>query len=70
MFFEGVVDGEGTRKRSQTKRSGRFNYHYKQKTQRNWMGEPLEFAREYDKFCKAEGIQIYSALTDTNAAFA
>ena len=29
-----------------------------------------EFAREFKKLCKAEGIQIYSTMSETKAAFA
>ena len=35
-----------------------------------WVDKGSEFAGEFKKLCKAEGIQIYSTLSETKAAFA
>ena len=44
-------------------------------TQRNgpekiWVDKETEFAAAFKKFCAAEGIQVYSTLSETKAAFA
>ena len=35
-----------------------------------WVDMGTEFAGEFKKLCKAEGIQIYSTMSETKAAFA
>ena len=35
-----------------------------------WFDKGTEFAGEFKKLCKAEEIQIYSAMSQTKAAFA
>ena len=35
-----------------------------------WVDKGTEFAGEFKKICKAEGIQIYSTMSETKAAFA
>ena len=35
-----------------------------------WVDKGTEFAGEFKKLCKAEGIQIYSTMSETKAAFA
>ena len=35
-----------------------------------WVDKGTEFAGAYKKFCAAEGIQVYSTLNETKAAFA
>ena len=35
-----------------------------------WVDKGTEFAGEFKKLCKAEGIQIYSTMIETKAAFA
>ena len=35
-----------------------------------WVDERMEDAGEFETFCKADGIQIYSTLSETKAAFA
>ena len=39
-------------------------------TKKVWVDKGTEFAGEYKKLCKAEGIQFYSTMSETNAAFA
>ena len=35
-----------------------------------WVDKGTEFAEEFKKLCKAEGVQIYSTMSETKAAFA
>ena len=35
-----------------------------------WVDKGTEFARAFKKFCAAEGIQVYSTMSETKAAFA
>ena len=35
-----------------------------------WVDRGTEFAGEFKKLCKAEGIQVYSTMSETKAAFA
>ena len=34
-----------------------------------WVDQETEFAAEFEKFCSAEGIEIYSTMSETKAAF-
>ena len=36
----------------------------------NWVDKGIEFAGAFKKFCVAEGIQVYSILSETKAPFA
>ena len=38
--------------------------------QKNWVNQGTEFVGEFKKFCSAEGIKIYSTMSETKAAFA
>ena len=35
-----------------------------------WVDKGTEFAGAFKKFCAAEGIQVYSTMSETKAAFA
>ena len=35
-----------------------------------WVDKGTEFAETFKKFCAAEGIQVYSTMSETKAAFA
>ena len=37
---------------------------------KNWVDQGTEFAGEFKKFCSAEGIEIFSTMSETKAAFA
>ena len=39
-------------------------------TEKNWVDKTTEFAGAFKKFCAAEGIQAYSTMSETKAAFA
>ena len=48
-----------------------FDYDYKKESaQKIWVDKGIEFAGEFKKLCKAEGIQRYSTMSETKAAFA
>ena len=48
-----------------------FEYDYKKnRSKKTWVDKGTEFAGEFKKLCKAEGIQIYSKMSETKAAFA
>ena len=40
----------------------------KNRPKKNWVDEGTEFAGEFKKLCKAEGIRIYSTMSETKAA--
>ena len=42
----------------------------KKSSQNRRVDKGTEFAGEFEKLCKAEGIQIYSTMSETKAAFA
>ena len=42
----------------------------KNRPKKNWVDKGTEFAREFEKVCSAVGIQIYSTMSETRAAFA
>ena len=42
----------------------------KDRTKKIWVDKGIEFAGELIKFCKAEGIQTYSTMSETKVAFA
>ena len=42
----------------------------RKRPQKIWVDKRKEFAGEYKKFCNREGIQMYSTMSETKAAFA
>ena len=42
----------------------------KNRPKKIWVDKGTEFAGEFKKLCKAEGLQIYSTMSETKAAFA
>ena len=42
----------------------------KNRPKKTWVDKGTEAAEEFKKLCKAEGIQIYSTMSETKAAFA
>ena len=42
----------------------------KNRPKKIWVDKGTEFAGEFKKLCKAEGIQIYTTMSETNTAFA
>ena len=41
----------------------------KNRAKKNWVDQGTEFAGDFKKFCSAEGIEIYSTMSETKAAF-
>ena len=42
----------------------------KNRSKKTWVDEGTEFAGAFIKFCTAEGIQVYSTMSETKTAFA
>ena len=42
----------------------------KNRPKKRWVDQGTEFAGEFKKFCSAEGIEIYSTMSETKGAFA
>ena len=40
------------------------------RTKTSWVDKGTDFAGAFEKFCAAEGIQVYSTLSETKATFA
>ena len=71
-LFDRTVDAKGMERRDSKETVKIFS---KMNTKRNrpkkiWVDQGTEFAGEFKKCCSAEGIQIYSTMSDTKAAFA
>ena len=48
-----------------------FDYDYKRnRPKKTWVDKGTELAGEFQKLCKVEGIQTYSTMSETKAAFA
>ena len=55
----------------QRKDSCIVEYDYKnESSQKVWVDKGSDFAGQYKKTCKAEGVQVYSTLKETKVAFA
>ena len=58
------------RQKTQRKHSRFFTKKITEKNRpKNWVVQGAEFAGEFKKFCSAEGIEIYSTMSETKAAF-
>ena len=42
----------------------------KESTKKTWVDQGTEFAVDFKKFCVAEGIHVYSTMSETKATFA
>ena len=71
-MFDGTVDAKGMKTKA-SKESVRafltFNAK-KNRPKKFWVDKGTEFGGEFKKLCKAEGIQIYSTMSENKAAFA
>ena len=48
-----------------------FQKDYKtESTKKTWVDQCTEFAGDFKKFCVAEGIHVYSTMSETKATFA
>ena len=70
-LFDRTVDAKGmkTKDSNETDRALLSMIPKKNRTKK-WVDKGTEFAGEFKKFCKAEGIQIYFTMSETKAAFA
>ena len=71
-MFDRTVDAKGmkTKDSKETVRAFLTMITKKKRPKTNWVGKGTEFAGEFKKLYKAEGIQIYSTMGETKAAFA
>ena len=71
-LFDRTVDAEGmkTKDSKETVRAFLTMITKKNRPKKFWVDKGTEFAGEFEKICKAEGIQIYSTMSENKAAFA
>ena len=71
-LFERTVDAKGLKSKDskETVRAFLSMITIKNRPKKIWVDKRTEFAGEFKKVCKAEGIQIYSTMSETKAAFA
>ena len=71
-LFDRTVDAKGmkTKDSKETVRSFLTMITKKNRPKKNWVDKGTKFAGEFQKLCIAEGIQIYSTMSETKAAFA
>ena len=71
-LFDRTVDAKGmkTKDSKETVRAILTMITKKNRPEKNWVDKGTEFAGEFKKLCKAEGMQIYSTMSETKAAFA
>ena len=71
-LFDRTVDAKGKKSKvsKETVRAFLTMITKKNRPKKIWVDRGTEFAGEFKKLCKAEGIQIYSTMSETKAAFA
>ena len=71
-LFDRTVEAKGmkTKDSKETVRAFLSMITKKNRSKKIWVDKGTEFAGEFKKLCKAEGIQIYSTMSETKAAFA
>ena len=71
-LFDRTVDAKGlkTKDSKETVRAFLSMITKKNRPKKIWVGKGTEFAGVFKKLCEAEGIQIYSTMSETKAAFA
>ena len=71
-LFDRTVDAKGVKTKDSRERVRAFLSMNTKNNRPNkvWVDKGTQFAGEFKKLCKAEGIQIYSTMNETNAAFA
>ena len=70
-LFDRTVDAKGRKTRDSKKTVKTFSKMItkKNRPKKNWVDQGTEFAGEIQNFCSAEGIETYSTISDTKAAF-
>ena len=71
-MFVRTVDAKGmkTKDSKETVKTFSKMITKKNRPKKIWVDHDTEFAGEFKKFCRAEGLKIYSTLSETKAAFA
>ena len=71
-LFDRTVDAKGmkTNDSKETVRAFVTMITKKNRPKKLWVDKGTDIAGEFEKLCKAEGIQIYSTMSETKAAFA
>ena len=71
-LFDRTVNAKGlkTEDSKETVRAFLSMITKKNRPRKIWVDKGTEFEKEFKKLCKAEGIQIYSTMSETKAAFA
>ena len=70
--FDRTVDAKGWKTKDSKETVKTFSKMITKKTRpkKIWVDQGTEYAGEFKKFCSAEGIEIYSTMSETKAAFA
>ena len=70
-LFDRTVDAKGMKSKDSKEivRAFLSMITKKNRPKKIWVDKGTEFAGEFKKLCKAEGIQIYSTMSETKAAF-
>ena len=70
--FDRTVDAKGkkTKGSKETVRAFLTKITKKNQNTKIWVGKRTKFAREFEKRCQAEGIQIYCTMSETRSVFA
>ena len=71
-LFDRTVDAKGMKTKDSKETVSAFltMITKKNRTKKVWFEKGTEFAGKFKKLCKAEGIKIYSTISETKAAFA
>ena len=71
-LFDRTVDAKGMKSKDSEEIVRAFLSMITKKNcpKKTWVDKGTEFAPEFKKLCKAEGIQIYATMSETKAAFA
>ena len=71
-LFDRTVDAKGmkTKDSKESVRAFLSMITKKNRPRKLWVDKGTKFAGRFTEFCKAEGIQIYSTMSETKAAFA
>ena len=71
-LFDRTVDAKGMKTKDSKETVKTFSRVITKKNipKKFWVDQEIKFAAEFKKFCSAEGIEIYSAMSETKAAFA
>ena len=71
-LFDRTVDAKGMKAKNsrETVKTISKLITAKNRPKKFWVGQGTEFAGDFMKFCSAEGIEFYSTMSETRAAFA